>query len=353
MTTENSSFLSNTLKRRQQKRHEVAKVLQEGISSLHLSSPPSDQHPSSLANEGIYPLLAIDPDSYVLDEGDERAMLEPHSSHNPEFKQMINVLLTWINSSLKQDSIIVRSFEDDFYDGYVLGKLIEYHQPNTRLLHEGIPLSEEMKKQTLRRVLSHIELFAHQPIKWTFEQIYHRDLIAILHLLLTLIKHWNIPARNQLPKNLFLKVVVVKKINGILQTRIVNECFIEDHQEQSSPSPREDIPKQGDLIDALFDLAPEKLLAIEKLLINFLNHHLIHHHIQIKRIDSEEFRDGLYLLYLIAHLENYFLVRNKYHSKRPLTREQSHVNLQLVFRLLTEGKFARISWQEMIEFVLF
>lgn len=337
MTTENSSFLSNTLKRRQQKRQEVAKVLQEGISSLHLSSPPSEQHSSSSTIDGIYPLLNINPDSYVLDEGDERAMLEPHSSHNPEFKQMINVLLTWINSSLKQDSIIVRSFEDDFYDGYILGKLIEYHQPNIHLLDDGLSLSEEMKKQTLRRVLTYIDTVCHQPIQWSFEQIYHRDLISILHLLLRLMKLWNIPARENLPKNLFLKVVVVKKINGILQTRIVNECFIEDHHEQHQQQ-REDIPKQGDLIDALFDLAPEKLLAIEKLLIHFLNQQLIHQQIQIKRIDSEEFQDGLYLLYLIAHLENYFLIRNKYHFKRPLTREQSHDNLQFVFQLMTEGK---------------
>ncbi|CAF1518966.1 unnamed protein product, partial [Rotaria sordida] len=42
-TTESSSFLSNTLKRRQQKRHEATKILQEGISSLHLSSISNEQ----------------------------------------------------------------------------------------------------------------------------------------------------------------------------------------------------------------------------------------------------------------------------------------------------------------------
>lgn len=334
MTTENSSFLSNTLKRRQQKRQEVAKVLQEGISSLHLSSPSSDQQ-SSQTNEGIYPLLNIDPDSYVLDEGDERAMLEPHSSHNPEFKQMIDVLLNWINSSLSKDSIIIRSFEDDLYDGYILGKLIEHHQSNTRLLHEGLPLSEEMKKQTLQRVLTHIETSSPYPIQWTFEQIYHRNLIAILHLLLTLMKLWNIPTRANLPKNLFLKIVVVKKLNGILQTRIVNECFIEDHHQDVIS------PRQGDLIDALFDLAPEKLSAVEKLLINFLNQHLIDQQIQIQRIHTEDFQDGLYLLYLISHLENYFPILSKYHHKKPLTREQIYGNFQFVFQLLTEGNSSR------------
>jgi parvin len=226
VTTESSSFLSNTLKRRQQKRHEVTKVLQEGISSLNLSSAPNEQQ----ANEGIYPLFNIDPESYLLDEGDERSMLEPNSYNNPDFKQTINVLSNWINSCLSKYSILVRSFENDLYDGYILGKLIEFYQPNIRILYDEIPLSEESKKKTLKCVLNYLELCLNQSIKWTFEQIYNRDLIAILHLLLVLIKFFSIKTCQDLPKNLFLKVVVVKKINGLLQTRIVNECFIDDHQ---------------------------------------------------------------------------------------------------------------------------
>ena len=232
MNTESSSFLSNTLKRRQQKRHEAAKVLQEGISSLNVSSPPSEHHQQSQVTEGIYPLMNIDPESYYLEEGDERSMLEPHSSHNPDFKQTINILLNWMNSILSKDSIIIRSFEDDLYDGYILGKLIEHYQPTIRLLYNEIPLSEEMKKKTLRRVLNYLETCLTQSIKWTFEQIYNRDLISILHLLLTLIKFFNIQTRYDLPKNLLLKVVVVKKINGLLQTKIVNESFIDDHERE-------------------------------------------------------------------------------------------------------------------------
>jgi parvin len=232
ITAESSSFLSNTLKRRQQKRHEVTKVLQEGISSLHLSSTPNEQQQQT--NEGIYPLFNIDPESYLLDEGDERSMLEPNSYNNPDFKQTINVLFNWLNSSLNKDSIIVRSFEDDLYDGYILGKLIEFYQPNIRLLYDEIPLSEELKKKTLQRVLNYLETCLNHPIKWTFEQIYNRDFIAILHLLLTLINYFNIKTRYDLPKTLLLKVVVVKKINGLLQTRIINECFIDDHQRELS-----------------------------------------------------------------------------------------------------------------------
>jgi parvin len=325
ITTESSSFLSNTLKRRQQKRHEVTKVLQEGISSLHLSN---DQQ----LNEGIYPFINIDPESYLLDEGDERSMLEPNSYNNPDFKQTINVLFNWINSSLNKDSIIVRSFENDLYDGYILGKLIEFYQPNIRLLYDEIPLSEDSKKKTLQRVINYLDICLNQPIKWTFEQIYNRDFIAILHLLLTLMKFFNIKTRHDLPKNLILKIIIVKKFNGLLQTKIVNECFIDDHQRELTTV------KQGDIIDALFDLAPDKLSNVEKILLNFLNNQLNLYNIYIKQINIEDFQDGLYLLYLISHLENYFLIMNKYNYKKPITREQSYANLQLVFQLINQSK---------------
>src|SRR6202044_1377430 len=120
-------------------------------------------------------------------------------------------LFNWINSSLNKYSIIIRSFEDDLYDGYILGKLIEYYQPNIRLLDDDIPLSEELKKKTLKRVLNYLETCLNQPIKWTFEQIYNRDFIAILHLLLTLMKYFNIKTWHDLPKSLLLKVIIVKK----------------------------------------------------------------------------------------------------------------------------------------------
>ena len=228
---ESASFLSNTLKRRHQKRQEVAKVLQEGISSLHLSSPPTD-HPPSGAHEGIYPLLNIDPDSYVLDEGDERSMLEPSSYHDPEFKQTVTILLNWLNSTLSKDGIIVRSLEEDLYDGYILAKLIGVHQPGVQLLHDDIPLSQESKKKTLENVLRFLDPCFQQPVRWTFAQIFNKDFIAILHLLLALMKLWNVKTYYQLPKTLLLKVIVVKKLNGILQTRTVHERFIDEHERE-------------------------------------------------------------------------------------------------------------------------
>ncbi|UJR36256.1 hypothetical protein I4U23_028986 [Adineta vaga] len=331
--TESTSFLSNTLKRRQQKRQEVTKILQEGISSLHLSSLSSSEQQT---NEGVYPLFNIDPESYLLDEGDERSMLEPSSYNNSDFKQTKNSLFNWLNSTLTNDSIIIRSFEDDLYDGYIFGKLIEFYQSNVHLLSDGIPLSEECKKKTLQRVLNYLEIYFNQQnqgIKWTFNEIYNHDSIAILHLLLALMKCFNRKIYDELPRTLLLKVVVVRKTNGILQTRIVHERFIDEHDREIIP---EESSKSGDLIDVLFDLAPEKLLTVERTLLNFINNQLNCYNIHIKQIHIEYFRDGLNLLYLISHLENSFIILNKYHHKKPITREQSHANFQLAFQLMNQ-----------------
>ena len=302
--------LSNTLKRRQQKRHEATKLVQEGLSSLQLSS---DSNPH---------------DSYLLDEGDQRVVLAPNSYLNPDFKRTIDVLLIWINSSLKQDSIIVRSLEDDVYDGYILSKLIQVYQPNIRLLENDLPLSEQAKKQTLRKVLDYLDICLNQSIKWTFEQIYNRDLIAILHLLLAMRQHFEKISDLYLPKSLILKVICVEKRNEILQTRFIDETFIDSIHK----------PKYGDLIDTLFDLAPEKVPQLEMNLVKFCNSNLNRYQIHIKQILVEDFQNGLYLLYLLSHLENYCPIFNKFHRKQPINREQSHVNLQLVFQLMKQGK---------------
>jgi hypothetical protein len=92
------------------------------------------------------------------------------------------------------------------------------------------------------------------------------------------------------------------------------------------------------LIDALFDLAPDKLTTVERTLLNFINHQLNRYNIHVKKLDIQDFQDGLHLLYLMSHLENYFLILNKYHHQKPITREQSYTNLQLVFQLMNQGK---------------
>ena len=71
---------------------------------------------------------------------------------------------------------------------------------------------------------------------------------------------------------------------------------------------------------------------------NFINSQLNNYNIYVKQIDIQYFGDGLILLYLISHLENYFIILSKYNHKKPITCEQSYANLQLAFQLMNQGK---------------
>ena len=51
-------------------------------------------------------------------------MIEPKSYENPRLKELIKILIDWINDELAPDRIIVKNIEEDMYDGMVLHKLI-------------------------------------------------------------------------------------------------------------------------------------------------------------------------------------------------------------------------------------
>lgn len=51
-------------------------------------------------------------------------MIEPRSYSDPKLKELITVLVDWINDMLADQRIIVKFLEEDLYDGQVLQKLL-------------------------------------------------------------------------------------------------------------------------------------------------------------------------------------------------------------------------------------
>lgn len=50
-------------------------------------------------------------------------MIEPRSYDEPKLKELIAVLIEWINDELADHRIIVKDLEEDLYDGQILQKL--------------------------------------------------------------------------------------------------------------------------------------------------------------------------------------------------------------------------------------
>lgn len=51
-------------------------------------------------------------------------MIEPRSYDDPKLKELIHILVDWINDVLAPERIIVKDIEEDLYDGMVFHKLI-------------------------------------------------------------------------------------------------------------------------------------------------------------------------------------------------------------------------------------
>ena len=66
-------------------------------------------------------------------------MIEPRSFEEPKLKELIAVLIEWINDELANQRIIVKDIEEDLYDGQVLqkllGKLLAYGNEHSTTLH--------------------------------------------------------------------------------------------------------------------------------------------------------------------------------------------------------------------------
>ena len=61
----------------------------------------------------------VPPEEYLLEENEERSMIEPKSYENPKLKDLIKIIIEWINDELVDDRIIIQDIEEDLYDGQV------------------------------------------------------------------------------------------------------------------------------------------------------------------------------------------------------------------------------------------
>ncbi|XP_010292623.1 PREDICTED: beta-parvin-like, partial [Phaethon lepturus] len=168
----------------------------------------------------------IHPEDTLLEENEERTMIDPNSKEDPKFKELIKVLIDWINDVLVEERIIVKQLEEDLYDGQVLQKLLE-KLADRKLNVAEVTQSEIGQKQKLQTVLEavHDLLRPHGwTIKWNVDSIHGKNLISILHLLVALAMHFRAPIR--LPEHVSVQVVVVRILFSL--------CYTNDKQKNGN-----------------------------------------------------------------------------------------------------------------------
>ncbi|CAH1798933.1 unnamed protein product, partial [Owenia fusiformis] len=301
---------------RRKKAKEATEIMEEGKNAIE--SPTSPNIPD------------LGPEGYLLEENEERSMIEPYSRENGKVQELIKMLLDWINDEVAEHRIIVKNIEEDLFDGQVLQKLIE-KLAKIKIEVPEVSQSEVGQKQKLRiildvanRILNLPPSWNHQ--KWSVDSIHSKNLVAILHLCVALARHFRAPIR--MPENVMVQVVVVQKRDGLLQTRRVAEEITTTNDDIGARFER-------DAFDTLFDHAPDKLNLVKKSLITFVNKHLNKINLEVTDLDSQ-FADGVYLVLLMGLLEGYFTPLYSFHLT-PETFDHKVHNVVFAFELMQDA----------------
>ncbi|CAL8079848.1 unnamed protein product [Calicophoron daubneyi] len=269
-------------------------------------------------------------DGFQLAEGEERSMIEPQSKEQPSVRELIRALIDWINTELVEERILVRDIEADLYDGQVLQKLIE-RLLGIKINHPEVSQTELGQRQRLKLVLDEINsalnvsaVWANQ--RWPVSAIYEQNLVSILRLLVALVRRFAPSIR--LPPSVQLTVLIVRKINGMLQHRRQVEPITESEETQDNEA-------DHDAISALVDCAvPEKLAAFQQILLDFANQHLRKLNLSISNLETE-MGDGVYFILLIGLLRGFFVPLYAYHLT-PVTNAHRLANLDLAIKLAAD-----------------
>uniref|UniRef100_H2LBV8 Parvin, beta n=1 Tax=Oryzias latipes TaxID=8090 RepID=H2LBV8_ORYLA len=291
---------------RKKKNKEVSDLHEEGKNAINAPLLPSGTE--------------IHPEDALLEENAERIMLDPSSHDNPKFKDLVKTLTEWINSELEEERIIVKDLEEDCYDGQVLQKLFE-KLSGRKLNVAEVTQSEIGQKQKLQTVLEAVNsvLRPHGwTVEWSVESIHSKYLVSIVYLLVALAMHFQAAIR--LPEHVSVQVVVVKKLEGILQTAVLT---------------KELTTTTEDAFDTLLDHAPDKLNVVKSSLITFVNKHLNKLNLEVTELESQ-FADGVYLILLMGLLEDYFVPLYNFFLT-PESFEQKVHNVAFAFELMQDG----------------
>ncbi|XP_065317139.1 beta-parvin-like isoform X2 [Gordionus sp. m RMFG-2023] len=279
----------------------------------------------NLVKEGVIAIDSPDqpintellPSEYILEENEERCMIESSSREDPNVKEYIHKLIEWINDELVVDRILVKNIEEDLYDGQVLGKLIE-KLADIKLEIVELTQTEEGQKQKLKIVLgaiNHVLNISSSQAKWTVESIRGKDLLAIISILSAMARRF--APRSvilSLPQGAILTSLSVRKVEGMLQIQRTNHTLglstdenrMTDNQLISDDLSMAIGKKRRDAFDTLFEHAPQKLEVVEKSLLTFARKHLNILGIDVYDLEKQ-FNDGVYLILLMGQLENYFI----------------------------------------------
>jgi|UniRef100_A0AC35FVE3 parvin len=269
------------------------------------------------------------PDLKLLADGQTIRILTQESRDDPKFREIVELVLYWVNDELASERIVVNNLQEDFYDGQVIQKLIE-KLAEIKIEVPEVSQSEEGQKQKWRIIVDALNRNLLQSNvatpKWSAETIHNKDIVAILQLLIHLAIHYRAPIK--FPQNVNVQLMTYTKQGKQVSKNLITEQLTTRQTELGQKGER-------DAFDTLFDYGPDKLQHVKSSLVAFCNKHLNKINLEITDLETQ-FQDGVFLILLMGLLEGYFVPLYKFHLQ-VTNNEEKLKNVQFAFFLMEEA----------------
>ncbi|KAL2093857.1 hypothetical protein ACEWY4_011169 [Coilia grayii] len=280
----------------------------------------------------------LDLRAYEPQLGEKRQIIQPTCLNDPKLKILKEVLVDWINATLKAEHIVVLSLEEDLFDGLVLHHLLG-RLANEHVSVEEIAVTTEAQVRKLGIILEILNNklgVSDETAKWSVSLIHSKELLATLHLLVAIVKRFQPDLA--LPPNVCVEVVSFE----VSRSGIKSDKHIEHITEGwSDPDKGSDKVSEGrkdsqkeDLIDELMLLEPHKISAFKQAILHFVNKNMSPLGLQVMEIEKQ-FADGVILLLLIGQLEGFFIPLYEFILSPASDPEMLH-NVTLALEILSD-----------------
>uniref|UniRef100_A0A667YSK5 Parvin, gamma n=1 Tax=Myripristis murdjan TaxID=586833 RepID=A0A667YSK5_9TELE len=237
-------------------------------------------------------------------QGEKRKIIQPTSLQDPKLEKLKEVLIDWINSTLKPEHIVVQSLEEDLYDGLVLHHMLS-RLAGVHLSVEEIALSSAAQIHKLEATLEELDkrlgLKDAASIKWNVKLIHNKDLLATIHLLVAMVRCFQPDL--DLPPNVKVEVIAMEVSSSGIKSNVQIEFLTEERWGNYYPV---HFLRWEDPIEQLLKLEAHKVNTVKKALLHFINQNMSTMGLQVADMDKQ-FADGVILLLLIGQLEGFYV----------------------------------------------
>uniref|UniRef100_UPI0037E99735 gamma-parvin n=1 Tax=Semicossyphus pulcher TaxID=241346 RepID=UPI0037E99735 len=265
-------------------------------------------------------------------QGGKQKLIQPTSLKDPKLEKLKEALVYWINSTLKQEHIVVQTLEEDLYDGLVLHHLLS-RLAGVKLSVEEMALTATAQIRKLEVVLEELDkrlgLQDSSQIKWNVKLIHNKDLLATIHLLVSMVRSFQPDL--DLPPNVKVEVVVVEVNKTGIKSDVQTEFLTEARD--AGPDSLGNTERE-DAIEELLKLEPHKVNTVKKAMLHFVNQNMSTMGLQVADMEKQ-FADGVILLLLIGQLEGFFIPLHDFNLTPVNPSEMLH-NVTLALDLLND-----------------